>query len=274
MFSSIKYLGLLALSFVLAVCTACGQSNNMAESQQETKPIIIKKEQSNDMKGFAVLELFTSEGCSSCPPADRLLRDLIEDAEEKDLHVYALSFHVDYWNRLGWKDPYSSADYSSRQRNYARSLNSNVYTPQLVVNGQKEFVGSNRAKAAMAVREALNRPSKGLDIEFDVKILGNSFSYSYKSQDKWEDAQLNVALVESGLSQDVSRGENRGRVLRHDNVVREFESMELDAIMGRSRLDIPDDVNRANAQVIFYVQRKGSREVLAAEAIKLGDLAP
>lgn len=270
MFSPIKYLGIFSGFFLLALCMACGQANNMAETQEESKPVIMKVQGNMDMKGFAVLELFTSEGCSSCPPADRLLRDVIEDSQEKGLDVYALSFHVDYWNRLGWKDPYSSSAYSDRQRTYARALNSNVYTPQLVVNGKDEFVGSNRTKAAMSIKKALNSPLQDITIDFEAKIMGNSLSYRYKTEGKLTGTILNVALVESGLSQNVSRGENRGKILRHDNVVRAFETVEIDAMMGRGRLSVPEDINREHARIILYAQNKGSKEVVLAKAIELG----
>src|SRR5882757_10188754 len=94
--------------------------------------------------GFAVVELFTSEGCSSCPSADALVAAV--QKENKDQPVYILAFHVDYWDRLGWKDAFSDAAYSDRQRAYASWLRlSSIYTPQVVVNGRKEFVGSDAA---------------------------------------------------------------------------------------------------------------------------------
>src|SRR5579872_5297720 len=97
-----------------------------------------------------VIELFTSQGCSSCPAADKNLAELIEEAEKKGLPVYGLSFHVDYWNYIGWKDPYSRSEYTARQREYSSFLNSEtVYTPQMIVNGEVEFVGSDK-KAAEA----------------------------------------------------------------------------------------------------------------------------
>ncbi len=101
-------------------------------------------------KGFAVLELFTSEGCSSCPPADELLAKIQKESEGKS--IYILAYHVDYWDRLGWKDMFSSADYSKRQTQYGQWLHkSSVYTPQLIVNGKAEFVGSSES----AIREAI-----------------------------------------------------------------------------------------------------------------------
>src|ERR1700754_3293098 len=105
-------------------------------------------------KGFAVVELFTSGACSSCPPADELVARI--QKEDKDKQVYILAYHVDYWNRLGWKDVFSSADYSKRQNEYANWLNlQSVYTPQIVVNGKKEFVGSEEGTLRNAITAGL-----------------------------------------------------------------------------------------------------------------------
>src|SRR5580704_2729726 len=107
-------------------------------------------------KGFAVVELFTSEGCSSCPPADALIAAVQQ--EDKDLPVYILAFHVDYWDRLGWKDAFSEGACSDRQRQYAAWLNLNsVYTPQVVVNGRKEFVGSEAGTLRAAIQSGLQQ---------------------------------------------------------------------------------------------------------------------
>src|SRR5215472_2525698 len=98
---------------------------------------------------FAVLELFTSEGCSSCPPADRLLPQLANDP-----NIIPLSFHVDYWDRLGWKDSFSNSEFSDRQKEYAKRFRlSSIYTPQLVVNGEFEMVGTNRSSAEAAIKK-------------------------------------------------------------------------------------------------------------------------
>src|ERR1700685_382630 len=108
--------------------------------------------------GFVLIELFTSEGCSSCPPADALVARIQEENNNKP--VYILSFHVDYWNHLGWKDPFSSAAFSDRQKNYANRLNlQSVYTPQVVVNGQTEFVGSDEDRMKNAIENSLQKKS-------------------------------------------------------------------------------------------------------------------
>src|SRR5258706_3032673 len=105
-----------------------------------------------------VMDLVTSQGCSSCPAADKNLAEINEDAEKNGQPVYGLSFHVDYWNYIGWKDPYSKPEYTARQHQYAQKLNSeSVYTPQMIVNGEIEFVGSNKKASSEAVAQALTK---------------------------------------------------------------------------------------------------------------------
>ena len=113
--------------------------------------------QATEPGAFAVVELFTSQGCSSCPPADRLLSSLLAEAEKEGKNIFPLSFHVDYWNRLGWRDPYSSSDFSKRQRRYATALSSGVYAPQMVFKGREECVGSNRYKAQAMINKVMKR---------------------------------------------------------------------------------------------------------------------
>jgi hypothetical protein len=129
--------------------------------------------------GVAVIELFTSEGCSSCPPADALLERFVGDAQRSGQPVYGLSFHVDYWDHLGWKDRYSSAAYSQRQSRYARRLGlGSLYTPQMIVNGTREFVGSNRAAADAAIREALANAAPAR-IRLSASVQGHEVAVKY-----------------------------------------------------------------------------------------------
>src|SRR5439155_3600475 len=169
---------------------------------------------------FAVVELFTSEGCSSCPPADALLREIDSAAQRDRAPVYALAFHVDYWDALGWADPYASARWSQRQKAYAEARGGeSVYTPQMLVNGGASFVGSDRQKAERAIAAALGqrasvsvsvRAERSDDGALRVRVVTNGAP---------EGAVVNVALVERGLVSGVARGENAGKTLRHDGVV-------------------------------------------------------
>ena len=227
----------------------------------------------DDGPGFAVVELFTSEGCSSCPSADALLAEQVRDAREHGRPVYCLAFQVDYWNRLGWADPYSDAAFSRRQNDYARALQSDqVYTPQMVVNGTDAFVGSDRAKSRKSIDAALKRPARARVKLSEKKADAGPLVLTYEASSVPKGAVLNVAVVERGLVSKVSRGENGGRTLRHENVVRVFRTLRLDESgKGSVELNLPADLVRKNASAIAYVQEAAAGAVLGASAV---DLAP
>ena len=160
-----------------------------------------------------VLELFTSQGCSSCPPADALLREL--NAREG---VIALSFHVDYWDYLGWKDPFSRPEWTARQRSYARLLGDDrVYTPELVVNGRDGFVGSSRTQAAKAIESAAGRRAGAT---LAVQIAKNEATITATRTESAAALRVDAFVVESGLATQITAGENDGRDLAEDAVVR------------------------------------------------------
>lgn len=170
---------------------------------------------------MVVVELFTSQGCSSCPPADRLLRRLGSDPQ-LDGWVVPLSFHVDYWNRLGWRDPFSSPQWTERQERYVRALRArSLYTPQMVVNGEREMVGSSENRVRDAIRRSLAEPPVG-SVEVEAgRPDGGALPVSVSAE--LEDGpphDLMLALFEIGLETDVRRGENAGRHLANDYVVR------------------------------------------------------
>ena len=213
-------------------------------------------------KPFILVELFTSEGCSSCPPADRLLSEIV-DASYDGVEVLGLSFHVDYWDYIGWKDPYASKDFTKRQRAYARKFYSNqVYTPQMVVNGKHEFVGSNRSKWKNIFSEL-----KEVQADYSIDVTHLTVSEDHitvnVSSGNSQSVLLNVALVERELSQSVSKGENRGKVLTHDNVVRSFVTRQFDGSRNQFVLDIPSDLNTENSTLVVYAQNEDTWEVLA-----------
>jgi hypothetical protein len=229
----------------------------------------------DDAAGIAVVELFTSEGCSSCPPADDLLGELVKGAREDGRKVFALSFHVDYWNRLGWTDPYSDAAYSRRQNDYAAAFGSDrVYTPQMVVNGGEEFVGSDREKARKSIDAALKSPAAAsvkLRLTDSGKKDDAGWTASYEVGSAPKGAVLNVALVERGLVSKVGRGENGGSTLRHENVVRFFRTVRLDETgKGEVELKPPAGLVRKNASVIAYVQQANNGAVVGAAAADVG----
>lgn len=216
-------------------------------------------------KGFALIELFTSQGCSSCPAADRLLSELIR--EEGD-NVYGLSFHVSYWNYLGWKDPYSSDSHTERQREYARVFNNNrIYTPQMVVNGQEEFVGSGKALAENAIKKALGNVHQHT-VDLKMERINDRLRLGYTIRGPLKERLLNIAIVEKDITTKVTRGENRSRTLHHDNVVRLFKTTAAKTA-GELTLPVPEGLDPSNGAVIVYIQHEKTWEITGASRILL-----
>jgi len=175
-----------------------------------------------DKQGFAVIELFTSEGCSSCPPAEETVAEIQNSYRVKN--VLVLSYHVDYWDNSGWKDPYSSADFTQRQQYYAGIFNLNsIYTPQAVVNGKKEFVGSERDKLISETDKALQETAEET-IQLNAKeTSAGKIDITYSATRKLSaDEQVLLLLIQKTASGKIKRGENEGKILQHINIVRDI----------------------------------------------------
>jgi hypothetical protein len=228
-----------------------------------------------------VVELFTSEGCSSCPPADALLARLAEDQLAGNVQLIALEEHVDYWNDLGWADPFSSRDWTSRQYVYAGALgNGNAYTPQMVVDGTVEFVGSHTQKARETILKAASKTkipvmlAQGNTNETD---RGNFSAKVGKLErtSKGEAAEVWLAITETGLHSAVTRGENAGEDLHHAAVVRSMRKIgEAKAdgetsFAGDSRVPLQKEWKRENLRAVLFVQEKKSRRILGAAEIRI-----
>ncbi len=218
-----------------------------------------------------VVELFTSEGCSSCPAADAALRELATAQSVPGVEIIALGQHVDYWNRLGWQDPFSSPQFTQRQRAYAAGFGTGSYTPQAVVNGRYEFVGSQRTKLTEAIAKAarfpqasvvLSRPGPG--------TLGIKVSHLPTNSAATE---IWLALTETGLSSQVGRGENAGRLLRHAAVVRALRPLGSPAADGTFTTIVPLQLRAAwkskNLRAVVLVQEKVSHHIVGVAALPM-----
>lgn len=232
-----------------------------------------------------IVELFTSEGCSSCPPADQLLSRLGKEQSIPGANIIALSQHVDYWNQLGWRDPYSSAQFSARQSSYADAFaRDGVYTPQMVVDGRLEFVGSNATKAREAITEAASSPKAKVQIEITPNTEtrdSGTVQFTVRVEDipaitAGDTAEVLLAITESDLSSSVARGENAGRNLRHTGVVRRLNT--IGSISGTKDeapftaapvVNISNSWRRDKLRAVVIVQERVSRHVLGAQAIEL-----
>jgi hypothetical protein len=212
------------------------------------------------------VELFTSEGCSDCPPADAFLQKL-DQQPFPVAEMIVLSEHVDYWNHDGWKDPYSSHFFSERQAAYAKEFSlPSVYTPEMVVDGSSEFVGSNQTAAAKAFAKAAVAPK--IDIRLSsasIDPAGNLLAHIESGAPVEEKADVYVAIALNHAESQVSAGENSGRKLSHSAVARlitKVGSVRKNGIVAQDvHLKLPLDIPADNLRVIAFVQYGQSRIV-------------
>jgi hypothetical protein len=201
---------------------------------------------------FVLLELFTSEGCSSCPPADELMGEIGKRYQDKP--VYILSYHVDYWNRLGWKDRFSSPENSQRQQEYSQALHSQVYTPQLVVNGKTEFVGSDKNAVESAIENAF-LTSQNTNIELSAEVSQSKINVQYAVPVTDAKSVLLINLIEKKSSTEVKKGENEGRHLQHWQIVHQYNQISAHKQpKGISTFKLPANFSPKNWEVIAFIQ--------------------
>jgi hypothetical protein len=214
-------------------------------------------EKTSESSPFVVVELFTSQGCSSCPPADEILRGLAQKE-----NIFPLSFHVTYWNRLGWKDSFSQKVFDERQYEYgSRFALNGVYTPQVVINGEAEMVGSHGQKIQKMINENLEKVSPFF-ISLEKEIMDKSLIINYKINKSANNYDFNIALVESGISTKIQRGENEGRTLKHDNVVRYFKTIKMTENT-EGVVELPFIPNPKQT-IIAYLQERNLGAIVAA----------
>lgn len=218
-------------------------------------------------KGFVVLELFTSEGCNSCPPAEDLLEKIDKEADGRP--IYVLSYHVDYFDNLGWKDVFGSPENTKRQQKYRDWLKAHVYTPQLVINGTREFVGSDEREIYTAIEQQLLFKPKA-DLSLTTQKTGNRLKVAYQAKGNEPNEDLVLALVQKNGRTDAKRGENVGRTLSHIQIVRKISIVSLrDAKSGSANLVIPKSLDTAQWEVIGLLQNRKTGAISAVNNIKV-----
>ncbi len=229
-----------------------------------------------------VVELFTSEGCSSCPPADRLLAQLDQTHPVPGAQIIALEQHVDYWNSQGWMDPFSSALFTERQQDYVRALRvSTAYTPEMVVDGAAEFVGGDAQAVVAAIQKSARTPKAAVVIEpvADKKPPDPQsvpLRVQVSSVPDWNAhsaADVVFAITEDSLSSNVTRGENAGSQLSHRAVVREMRTLGKVAASGsfetQWEVKLAKNWKRDNLRAVAFVQARGNRRILGAAETSL-----
>ena len=215
-----------------------------------------------DNQPFILLELFTSQGCSSCPSADKLVEKTLVDAQKSGKKVYALSYHVDYWDRLGWKDPFSQAQFTQRQYEYAKWMNNaNVYTPQIVVNGTDEFVGSDSKKMTQVINK-LSYSNTKINFKFEnIEWKNEVINFNINLSELPKNSQLTVALVNKNTETSVPKGENEGRKLTGINVVRVLHKISSTTLKNEVKVMISKNLEKSNTEIIAFLQDKNTHQI-------------
>ena len=248
--------------------------NETAEAQ--TAPTI--QTQSNKPaetrgKTAVLVELFTSEGCSSCPPADRVLSQLEKGQPNGEAEIITLALHVDYWNYLGWKDEFSAATYSQPQSGYAEKFRlDSIYTPQMVVDGQTQFVGSNLGTAQKAISEA----AKTSKTNIELSTAEDKLKVKISDLPEHENSYIWLAIAEDDLRTSVKRGENSGKTLDHVSVVREMKLLGNLASTDKNfetevAFKLLPDWKKENVKFVAFVQGEKTKRVFAVNKHKLNN---
>jgi hypothetical protein len=229
----------------------------------------------SDISPTVVLELFTSEGCSSCPPADAFLKELDDAGRVDNVEIIAIEEHVDYWDRLGWRDPFSAHKWTVRQEQYAEAFrHDGVYTPQLVINGRSDVTGSSTREARQKIVEAARITGAEIGLKAaTVSPRSAELTIALESvPPEAPSAELWVAVTERGLSSDVLRGENEGRKLPHAAVLRSLTRVKLPQGDHKGMTEIPAGVSleptwrRENLRFVVFLQDPKTLHIFGAAA--------
>jgi hypothetical protein len=223
----------------------------------------LKNKMAREQNGFALIELFTSEGCSSCPPADEALEEIQKKYNGKD--VLVLGYHVDYWNKLGWNDIFSDGSFTQRQEYYSNIFRlNNIYTPQVVVNGKKEFLGSDKSKLISSIDEQLSERSA---VSIKLNAIQNAegkidVHYSAEGTDAKKEQAILVLIQKMGISE-IKKGENKGRTLHHINIVRSIFYLPLKETT--TNFTLPAGLQKEDVFVAGFIQDKKSGSIKAMQ---------
>lgn len=264
---------------IFAAAAATAPSGPTAAPAPPTAPAARAEAGSPPSRPAVLLELFTSEGCSSCPPADELLAELARSGLVEDTPVIALELHVDYWNYLGWRDPFSDEAYSQRQSAYVPLLGMRgPYTPQLVVNGRFDVLGSSGSRARAAILNASETQTARSQIRLKLSRGGAGEALQLSASElPRRRVALYAAITESGLQTRVTRGENAGRVLPHGPVVRWLHAVTA-GDTGTLSADVPLRLSpswrKEALQLVAFAQETATGHILAATALPYRPTSP
>lgn len=225
------------------------------------------KVENSHNNGFAVVELFTSEGCSSCPPADELMAKL--QNETKNQNIYFLAYHVDYWDRLGWKDQFSSNEFTVRQQQYQNWLNLYVmYTPQFIINGMTEFAGYNETNLSKKIADA-RAIKQASSLKLSARSDNDSLEINFKTDLLEKNLSLFIATVQKQAISKVVRGENKGHTLHHVQIVRQLKGFTINEKEGNVAIEKPTNFNTKGWELIGFIQNTSTGKIFATAKVIL-----
>ena len=233
-----------------------------AQTTEKKEPILYQPS--------VLIELFSSEGCSSCPFADEFMGELIHMSDSAGFPVYVVDFHVDIWNRSGWVDPFSDSNYTKRQQTYIKKKGlTSTYTPMAFVNGgDKEFAGNDKPSLGRRVHTLINSPSEHFLRTNASPIEGeDSLTFAFTSWGNVDSCELRVAFVQKKINNMVTGGENTGQVLHHHNLVRGYYSFPMKGNQGSFKIPYNPDFNMENFALIAYIQHQRTWQVFATDRI-------
>jgi len=261
-----------SLISLVVIVVVTGRESATAQPQASTgnappKPVLV--------------ELFTSEGCSSCPPADTLLQQLVVHQPIPAAEIIAFEEHVDYWNHDGWVDPYSSSEWTQRQQDYVALHKKDPYTPEMVVDGESQFLGSDPREAALEIEKAAHETGTEVAITpaaSDGKgaVRFNVSVGKLEPNGAGDNAEVWLAVTEDGLRSSVRGGENSGRTLTHVATLRTLRKIGVAngnatpaSFTGSTEVKLNSHWKHENLHVTVFVQRKKSRQVLGMASVKI-----
>lgn len=263
-----------------AICSVGSlQANGQAQPGTQTQATAQPAATDSGRKPVLV-ELFTAEGCSTCPPAEAMALKM-EQQVLPGADVIILEEHVDYWNQYGWIDPFSSGEWTERQRDYVSKLaDKSPYTPEMVVDGQTQFVGNNGREAQAAVEKAVHEPETNITVTEGKQDPQDSGDFAVsvgelEGNTARDTAEVWLAVTEDGLHSSVTRGENAGHVLNHAAVLRSLRKIGVAqakggaSFAGDARVKFKSEWKRENLRVVVFVQEKKSRKILGAASAKV-----
>jgi hypothetical protein len=272
-----KQLFLLAI-FSAFIIQGCVQERTRTAAYEKKDNIHTTPDEVKEAaKPFALMEMFSSEGCMNCPAAYPVVDEVVKQYSKNGQNVILLDYHVDYWNRGGWTDPYSNHAYTNRQMNYARVMqNSGLYTPQMIVNGKSEFVASDPVQEQTALGKALStQPEYLLKLNMTPGASKDSLILHYSVSPVPLGSTIFVALVQDKATTDVKGGENKGKTLTHYSVVRALTSRTVQGDEGDVAVPIikPRGNDNAHFSVVAFIQQPDMQVLSASKQDIADDLA-